>query len=92
MKHDISWFTARKNKEVVRIYDGLETKVVITGDKADKYIEYFHGLQEQGFTFKDTGATIATQAYDFDLPEVEQKKAGKPRIHVSDVSCQSCSA
>lgn len=28
--------------------------------------------------------------FDFDLPEVEEKKAANPRIHISDSTCESC--
>lgn len=88
--HEISWFTARIGKDVVRSYAGNDTVVtILKGEKADKYM---HELQAEGFTFRDTAQTIAEAQYDFELPVVEAKKSGKIRIHVSDEGCPSCSA
>lgn len=90
-KHDLAWFQARKNKEVIREYEGNETKVTIQGEKGDGYVEYFHSLQDEGFTFRDTAANMAS--YDFDLPEGDGKKAAKPKITIADggvcISCES---
>lgn len=96
-KHDLAWFQDRKGKEIIRQFtssEGVttETKVTIQGEKGDGFVEYFFGLQDEGYTFRDTGATIAAEVYDFDLPEVEQKKAGKIKLHIGDVGCESCSA
>ena len=47
--------------DVIRIYNNLETRVTISGDRSEKYIEYFFGLQDNGYSFKDTVETIAAQ-------------------------------
>ena len=92
MTHDLAWFQARKNKEVIREYEGNETKVTIQGERGEAYVEYFHSLQDEGFTFTDTAANMAAQEYDFDLPEGDGKKAAKPRVHISEEICISCSS
>ena len=89
-KHDLDWFKARKGKEIIRMYKDNETKVIINGEAGDNYIDYFFNLQNEGFAFRDTGATIAVQNYDFDLPEPDKKRAARPKISVSDSVCTSC--
>lgn len=55
----LEWFKQREGMDVIRIYNNLETRVTICGDRSDKYIEYFFNLQKEGYTFKDTNENIA---------------------------------
>lgn len=89
-KFDLTWFQERKGKEIIRMYKGNETRVTILKEKGEDYAKYFHDLQNEGFTFKDTGENIAAASYNFELPEVENKVAARPRISVSDSRCIAC--
>lgn len=91
-KFDLTWFQERKGKEIIRMYKGNETKVTILKEKGEDYAKYFHDLQNEGFTFRDTGENIAASSYNFDLPEVESKPVTKPRISISDNLCLACEA
>ena len=88
MSHELSWFTARIGKDVIRTYNGNDTHVtIVKGEKADKYM---FSLQDEGFTFRDTAETIA-EGSTMDLEQfMDNKKASKPRIHISDDNCVSC--
>lgn len=89
MTHDLSWFQARKGKDIIRTYKDNDTQVtIVKGEKADKYM---FDLQDEGFTFRDTAETLA-EASTMDLEQFMDTKKTKPRIHISDIGCESCSA
>lgn len=84
MKKKLEWFTSRIGEDIIRVYNGHDTKVTIT-DKQTAVI--MHGvMQNDGFSFKDTHE----HDFSFDLPVVEKKETTKPRIHISDNNCISC--
>lgn len=43
----LEWFKQREGMDVIRLYNGLETRVTICGDRSEKYIEYFFNLQKK---------------------------------------------
>lgn len=84
MKKKQEWFISRVGEDIIREYQGRETRVTVV-DKETALI--MHGaMQNDGFTFKDTHE----HEFSFDLPAVEKKETTKPRIHISDNNCISC--
>lgn len=88
MKHDLAWFTARIGKDIIRTYKGNDTVVtIVKNEKADQYM---FGLQDEGFTFRDTAETIA-EASTMDLEQfMDKKKATGVKVHVGGSQCISC--
>lgn len=84
MLKTLEWFTARIGKDVIRTYKDNDTQVtIVKGEKADKYM---FGLQDEGFTFRDTAETLAEAST---VPQ-EASKPARPRIHISDDACTAC--
>jgi hypothetical protein len=50
-------------------------------------LNYYLDMQKQGFTYHVVDNALND---DFDLPEVEQKKAANPKLHVGGSTCESC--
>lgn len=92
MLKTLDWFTARIGKDVVRTYNGNDTVVtIVKNEKADHYM---FGLQDEGFTFRDTAETIAEASTvpqetftsgNWNLEQYKDNKVStKPKITIAE--------